>query len=803
MKAYLQFLFFFLLVPFLGICQMPSISQKTQNMTLHPGYFNYYVDNASGKLYLEINKLDSEILYQTSLPSGLGSNDVGLDRGIVGETFIVKFSHVGNKVLMIAPNYHYRGLTNNAAERKAVEQSFARSVLWGFTVEAETGNAILVDATGFMLRDVMNVTNTFRNAQQGSYTLDATRSAVYFPSTKNFPLNTELESTITFVNTDGKPGGYVSSVSPSGSAVTVRVHQSFVQLPDNNYKPRLYDARSPYNSMSFQDYSSSVSEPIVKYYIERHRLEKKDPTALRSEAVNPIVYYLDNGTPEPIRSALLEGAKWWNQAFDAAGFINAFQVKILPDSADPMDLRYNMVNWVHRATRGWSFGYSVVDPRTGEIIKGNVTLGSLRVRQDYLIAQGLLSPFASDQLTEDKMLKMSLQRLKQLAAHEIGHTLGLMHNYIASSQNTASVMDYPSPVVKLTNNEIDLNSTYTNEIGSWDKVAITYGYKQFSIGEDEKEGLNKILKDAAANGLTFISDRDARDPAGMHPNAHLWDQGKDAITGLRDVMQVRNKALQNFGINTIKNGTPMAMLEDLLVPVYLYHRYQVEAATKVVGGTYYNYAVKGDGQLVTKPVSKEEQINALNEILNCFSPKNLEIPDNIVKLIPPRPAQYDYNRELFHRRTGLIFDRLAAAETAADIPLSFLFNVSRLNRMAENANDHEGLTIEEMVAKIQKANSLPVNSKVQEQIRMQNEQLLLTYLLASSVNNETSFAAKASLLNILNDLKNKTERSLQQKPPSAGYLLLTLERIKHPELAKPSLHIVAPPGSPIGDESEY
>jgi len=451
--------------------------------------------------------------------------------------------------------------------------------------------------------------------------------------------------------------------------------QSFVQLPDNDYKPRIFDPRSSFIQTSYYDYSTPVSEPIEKFFIIRHRLKKKDPTAAISEPVKPIIYYLDNGTPEPIRSALLEGASWWNQAFEAAGYKNAFQVKILPEDADPMDVRYNVINWVHRSTRGWSYGAAVVDPRTGEIIKGNVSLGSLRVRQDYLIATGLLAPFENGLPADNKMLKMALQRLKQLSAHEVGHTLGLMHNYSASVVNRSSVMDYPPPSVSLNaNGDIDISNAYTNEIGEWDKVSINWGYQDFPKGTDEKPALSKILSDAYNKGLQFISDRDARPAGGLHPTAHLWDNGSSPVDELKIAMKVREKALNQFGEKDIRPGAPMAFLEDVLVPVYLYHRYQSEAVTKIVGGMNYKYALRGDGQMVTQSISKEEQTKALDALIATIDPAVLVLPERITKLIPPRPSGYEYTRELFKKRTGLAFDALSPAETAADMPLSFLFN---------------------------------------------------------------------------------------------------------------------------------
>ncbi len=447
--------------------KLPLIEEKTKQAKKFAGFIAFYWDETSGKMLLEIDKIDQEFIYVTSLPAGLGSNDIGLDRGLLGDDRIVKFNKAGRKIFLVQPNYSYRAITNNVAEKRAVEQSFAQSTLWAFNIEAESGDKYLVDATDFFLRDAMRVSQKLRSMKQGNYSFDKNRSSIYLPATKNFPLNSEVETTVTFVNTDGEIGNFVQSVTPSPEAITLRVHHSFVQLPEPGYEPRVFDPRSSFIPISYYDYSTPVSEPIQKFYVVRHRLKKKDPNAAKSEAVKPIIYYLDNGTPEPIRSALLEGALWWNQAFEAAGFKDAFQVKILPEDADPMDVRYNVINWVHRSTRGWSYGASVVDPRTGEIIKGHVTLGSLRVRQDYMIAQGLLAPFRDgDVPLNDPMLQMALNRLKQLSAHEIGHTLGLMHNYAASVSERASVMDYPHPSVKLVSGKIDLSNAYDTKIES-------------------------------------------------------------------------------------------------------------------------------------------------------------------------------------------------------------------------------------------------------------------------------------------------------------------------------------------------
>ncbi len=801
-------IFVFFLLPFTAAAQkLPSIDEKAGSSKKFSGFFNFYWDENQGKIWLEIDKIGEEILYTNSLPAGLGSNDIGLDRGKLGTTKVVSFSRTGRKLLMVQPNYKYRAVSGDGPEKRTVEQSFAQSVIWGFNIEAETGKSVLVDATDFLLRDALMVGSTLRRSRQGNFSYDKSRSAFYPAGSKNFPLNTELEATITLVNNDGETGAFLRSVTPSPEAVTLRMHHSFVQLPDNNYQPRLFDTRSSFIPTSFYDFSTPVTEPIEKQYVIRHRLQKKNPAEPYGEAVKPIIYYIDNGTPEPIRGALLEGARWWNQAFEAAGYKNAFRVEILPDTADPMDIRYNMVNWVHRSTRGWSYGASVVDPRTGEIIKGNVTLGSLRVRQDYLIAQGLLAPFENGVPADNKMLAMAVERLKQLSAHEIGHTLGLMHNYAASVSERASVMDYPHPSVSLdASGQISLANAYDNKIGAWDKAAITWGYKDFPKGTDEKAALNEILVKASNEGLQFISDRDARSPGGLHPQAHLWDNGKDAVAELESVMKVRAKALSQFGTNNIRPGTPMALLEEVLVPVYLFHRYQLEAAVKIVGGMHYTYATKGDGQVVTKPVSKNEQLRALKGVLACITPANLELPQQIVSLIPPRPAGFESGQEIFRKRTGLAFDALTPAETAADLPLSFLFDGQRLSRMVQYEAQNGGLGVAEMIntvlAQTWKA---PRLRGMQQLIQQQNEQLVLSYLLASGINNAASFQAQAVVHLKTKELKAFIESQLKTVKDESylAHLQLALERMKAPEKASPTIHSPIPPGAPIGCEDMY
>src|SRR5881392_561490 len=724
--------------------QMPTIAEKTAGAQKLPGYFNLYWDAKQGKLWLEIDKWSSEFLYQSGLPAGIGSNDIGLDRGQLGATRIVRFERSGPKVLLIQENLEYRAVSDDPDEKRAVHESFAESALWGFTVAAEEKERALVDATDFFLRDAHGIPATLHRVKQGAYHLDASRCAIYLPQTKNFPLNTEVAATLTFAGEE--PGRWVRDVTPSPESITVREHHSFVQLPPPGYKPRIYDPRASFFGVDYLDYATPISEPIVKRFIARHRLEKKDPKAAVSEAVQPIVYYLDRGAAEPIRSALLEGARWWNQAFEAAGYKNAFRVEMLPEGADLMDLRYNVIQWVHRATRGWSYGAGVIDPRTGEIIKGHVTLGSLRVRQDYLIAEALLAPYEKGKPVSPKIEQMALARLRQLAAHEVGHTLGLEHNYTASTVNRSSVMDYPPPYIKLGADGVpDLSDAYATGIGEWDKVSITYGYQDFAPGVEEHAALDKILHDAFERGLRFLTDQDARPQGSSSSLAHLWDSGTNAVDELNRLMQVRAAALKRFGENNIREGAPLATLEDVLVPVYMLHRYQVEAASKLVGGMDYTFALRGDGQAPTQIVGPAEQRRALAAVLATLKPEALALPEPLLKMIPPRPPEYERGREHFKIRTGPAFDALVPAEAAAQNTLQFLFNPERAARLVEfHARNGENPGLQEVLEAIVAATwKTPHDEGYKGQIANAVDMVVLYDLMALSANDHASDEVRA------------------------------------------------------------
>ncbi len=792
-----------LLLFFSGFSQ--SILDK--DLVKYEGFFDFYYDIKSDKIYLEVENLNSDFLYISSLATGIGSNDIGLDRGQLGSERLVSFQKSGNKLLLIQPNLSFRAITKNKAEENSIKEAFAKSVIYGFKILETNDDKYLVDFTSFLMQDKHGVADRLKLAKQGVYKIDKTKSAIELNHTKSFPKNSEFEALLTF---SGKPTGNLitSGVSPDPSLVSVVQHHSFIELPDNEYKPREFDPRSGALAISFMDYATPVEDEITKKYITRHRLEKIDPNLEYSEAKEPIIYYLDPGTPEPVRSALIEGASWWNEAYEAIGFKNAFQVKILPDDADPMDCRYNVIQWVHRSTRGWSYGASVVDPRTGEIIKGHVSLGSLRIRQDFLIAQALLSkPFVDDN-NNDPMLIMAIARIRQLSAHEVGHTIGFAHNFAASTNNRSSVMDYPHPLIKITNDEIDLSEAYAVGIGDWDKVSVAYSYSEFN-SENEKNELNNILDNAYNDGLRFITDSDARAKSGAHANAHLWDNENDVVKGLDNILAVRDKAINDFSKFNIKSYETYSKLEDVFVPLYFLHRYQTEAVVKLIAGLDYNYATRDDNQTLVEDVSFNRQNKALLSLLKTIDVKNLAIPKSKLKLFPPRAYNYPRTRESFKSMTGVSFDPFSAVSTASEMSLSLLLSPERMNRLvvqsslynasSKNMNlSHLLTTLTSNTFKTQYNQSDEATNKY----FFENQQVInnnyLKFLLNLASNKKSFFHVKSKankeIRSIATFLSSKKNKNIY----SSEYLRTINKFNTKPELFELKSSPKIPDGSPIG-----
>ena len=775
--------------------QVPTISEKVSSYTVSEGFFDTYYDKEESRLWLKVDALNEPFLYANYLAAGVGSNDIGLDRSQQGGERIVYFEKRGAKLFFVQPNLRYIARSQNDLERKSVQEAFASSVLYAFPIVAAEDGSYLIELTPFLLRDAHGVIERLASRGEGTYSLDKDRSSLYEEGTFNFPKNSEFETILTFAGRN--PGSQVRSVVPSPTSITVRQHHSFVELPDDEYTPRAFDPRAGYYPTSFMDYASPIDEPMMIQFINRHRLEKKDPNAPMSEPIEPIVYYLDNGTPEPVRTALLEGARWWNQAFEAAGYIDAFQVKVLPDDAHPLDIRYNVINWVHRSTRGWSYGGSVVDPRTGEIIKGNVLLGSLRVRQDYMIATGLLSPFEEGAEQDPRMMEMALNRIRQLSAHEIGHTLGIYHNFASSVNDRASVMDYPHPKVDIINGELSLEDAYDDGIGEWDKRTIIYGYQDFPDGVDETYELSKILEETTSQGLLYISDNDARPTGGAHPYAHLWEYGEDPTTQLSHILEVRDIALRNFGETVIPLGTPMTYLEDVLVPIYLFHRYQLEATVKLIGGYEYSYNLRGDNQSSPQILDDKMQRTALQEMMKAIDPVHLALPESVLDLIPPRPAGIPSSREQFRGNTGPSLDALSMAQTAAGAAIGLLLHPQRANRLVEFNARENTLGLDEVIEKLLEHTwEQPAYAGYQGAIADVVNFVVVTHLIRLHASSQANPLTKAKVYVQLENLMDTLEEREDTMAKQASVMIDSY--LDDPsEFTIPS-SLPAPPGSPIG-----
>ena len=751
---------------------------------------------------MRVDEFDAPFLYQVSLPRGIGSNDIGLDRGQLGGTKVVRFLRSGPKILLVEDNLRYRASSDDAHERQAVAESFAQSVIWGFTDLDPAADSTIIDATAFVVRDAHGVAASLERMGEGDFQTDASRSAVFLPRTRAFPDNTEIEAIVTLV---GKPrGAYLPTIMTDSNALTVHIHHSFVRLPDDDYEPLPYEPRSgvagfTWDGTGFFDYAMPIGEDITRNFGRRHRLEKVDPAAPFSEAVEPIVYYLDPGAPEPVRSALLEGARWWAEAFEAAGYRNAYRVELLPEGADPMDVRYNVIQWVHRSTRGWSYGSSVLDPRTAEIIKGHVTLGSLRVRQDYLIAEGLLAPY-EDRMIPPEMLEMSLARIRQLAAHEVGHTLGFEHNFAASTQDRASVMDYPFPLIRITEDGLlDLSDAYDVGIGEWDVRTVLYAYQDFPDGVDGAAARQEILDETLAQGLKYVADRDSRAIGTANPDGNLWDNGSDAVAELEHLLEVRRIALRQFSERNIRIGRPLASLEEVLVPLYLLHRYQVEAVGKLIGGTYYTYRVRGDAQADARPVAVARQQQAIDALLATLSPDTLRLPQPLVDSIEPRVPGEMRTREMFSGATGNDFDALAPAQASVTLTLRVLLDPTRAARLERGgAPGFEAVTRGLLAASWYARTQGGIDAAIQRQTSLQVLYGLLGLAFADDADGDVRAIALAAVQGLDDWLEGRSSRDATMKAHYAFARYEIARLLEDPTALDELRPAVPPPGSPIG-----
>jgi hypothetical protein len=789
----------------IGEGETQTITEKVSGLKKFDGFFNFYWSDREGKIYLEVDRWKMDFLAISYLSRGMGSNDVGLDRGKIGAQKVVSFFRSGNKVLLIQPNLDYRADSGDSLEVRAVSESFATSVIWGFTVTAEEEGKVLIDITDFLLSDQNHIQAVLKYTGQGSYRVDDSRSALNMDRTKNFPDNTEFDVLLTYSGEN--TGRYVRQVVPSPEHITLGQHISFVKLPDlTDYQPRIFMPESGFMSLRYMDLATAIGQSITKRYIYRHRLVKKDPSAAISEAIEPIVYYLDPGTPEPVRTALLEGASWWSEAFEAIGYKDAYQVKMLPPDADPLDIRYNVIQWVHRSTRGWSYGSTITDPRTGQILKGHVSLGSQRVRQDYLIAEALLSPYEAGEPVPGDMQEMALARLRQLSAHEVGHTLGFQHNYIASADGLSSVMDYPHPLVTLKDDSLSLEDAYDTGIGEWDKVFVAYGYQDFPGTVEEEDSLKAILEKARTEGLRFLSDRDARGEGSAHPHTHLWDNSPDAVAELERIITVRHHLLKRFSEKNIREGIPYSELERVLVPAYMFHRYQLEAAAKTLGGMHYNYALRGE-ELQLEMVSPADQLACLDAVLKTIEADFLAIPEEILEIIPPKPLGYRRDREHFISRTGVTFDPLAATESAADQALTLLFNAQRATRIVENhARAAEQPGLQDVLDRIIDASwhIIYVDPYLAE-IQRATNYLVLHHLMMLASDRSTLGQVRAIAAYKLDELEQwiKSQLAYSWDIKQEAHFKYTLKQIsyfhEHPEEFEHESPLEPPPGQPIGD----
>lgn len=758
------------------------------------GFIDLYIDKSENRILANLSKANEDgvslrLIHTARLTAGLGSNPIGLDRGWGDSGKIITFRQMGNKVIIEAENMHYRANPDNPLEERAVRESFARSFLASTDVIRES-DGLLVDLTDFLTSDVLNLVQYLKDRDQGSFSVSKDRTFVDSKNVFAFPNNVEMD--VFFTLSSAKPGTEVATTAANGRDATLIQHHSFVRLPEEGYEPLKSDPRAGAIEEVHYDYSAPISEQIETRLARRYRLQRNEA----GETVNPIIFYIDSGAPEPIRSALVDGAKWWEAAFEAAGYPDGYRVEILPEDAHPLDIRYNVVQWVHRQTRGWSYGGGVSDPRTGEMLKGHVNLGSLRVRQDRMIFEGLAGTAKTDSGADDDPVELALDRIRQLSAHEVGHALGFAHNFAASTYGKGSVMDYPAPDVRVTNGQMDFSNTYGVGIGDWDKFAAIWLYGDLTSEEREA-----VIQNALERGLAYVADTDARSAGTAHPLGNIWDNGRDPVEGLTEAMRVRRLALDTFGPDRIHPGQPIYDLNKVIVPIYLYHRYQTAAAAKYIGGMSFNYGVNGDGQSPARILAPSDQKRALAAVLKTLDPAELDIKDSTLDLLTPSLVSYsfaDSDRELFRRTAYPAFDVTAAADTATDLTFDVLLHPRRAARLIEfKRRDARNLGLMDVLQQTRTyVMRQPNNDRTGEIAK--GIQARFVFALMELAESSTTPGVKARTDKVLRDISS----DLRVKGSGHGLYLVSLidAHLERPVTPRPPVTKAKalPPGGPIG-----
>ena len=792
----------------------PVFSDIVAPMEHQSGFIDLYADHDAGAVYAALPAPDEEgvsvrFIYTTGLTGGLGSNPIGLDRGNASRGVIVRFRKIGPKIVAEQENLRFRASADNPREKLAVAQSFATSFLWSqdITAEDEAGR-LLVDLSSFLTRDQFGIAGSLRHGRDGgSYALASDRSFVDTDSVLAFPDNVEFDAFMTF--STSSPNAQTRATAPDARSVTLIQHHSFVRLPEPGYRPRKFDQRTANIGLGYYDYSSDLSEPIVQRLSRRFRLERVDPTTPTGPAKEPIIFYVDPGAPKQVRDALIEGALWWTEGFEAAGFEDAYRVEVLPDDAHPLDVRYNIINWVHRETRGWSYGGHVADPRTGEILKANVILGSQRVRQDRMIFEGLAGVSETGTGSPNDPVEISLARIRQLSAHEVGHTLGFAHNFAASSNNRASVMDYPAPYVRPRGDQLDFSEAYGVGLGAWDVFTVKWLYTEFADPAEEDAGLDAMVADAFGSGLRFTADRHGRSVGSAQPYGSVWDNGEDAVETLLETLEVRRIALQDFGLDRLAADRPTSDLNAVIVPIYLYHRYQVAAAAKFIGGLDFVYSVNGKDPVPAAPVSRADQQRAVDALLATLDPAQLDLPDTVLNLLTPGDVGFAGGGqaiEVFPSRTGPVFDLPSAATIAADLSLGALLAPARLERLAAfEQRDETALTVPELLTQIETAVfERPETPRLEPLARLVQGQYVEA-LIETATHADVSVAVVASARAQLEKIKTRITRRRAARSDAEkdhfAFLATRIDLYLNGETLPPRETLRTPPGSPIGSAS--